>query len=78
MPVDVDYARHFDGCDPDAWEREYLVNVQPQSPTRRSLSASAPVLGLPFDEEPTDEWYVGWLDYLEGEDNMEGLLHEGN
>jgi hypothetical protein len=78
IPVEVDYVRHFGGCDPDAWEREYLVNVQPQSPTRRSISASELVLGSPFGEEPTDEWYGGWLDYLEGEEKMEGLLHEGN
>jgi hypothetical protein len=78
VPVDVDYARHFDGCDAAAWEREYLVNVQPQSPSRRSISAREPILELPFDEEPTDEWYGGWLDYLEGEETMEGLLHEGN
>lgn len=77
IPVGVDYVRRFDGCDPGAWEREYLVNVQAQSLTRRSLPASAPALGLPLDQEPTDEWYGGWLDYLAGDDNLEGLLHDG-
>ena len=79
IPVDVDYVRHFTGSDPDTWEQEYLVNVQPQSPSpvRRSISANEPVRGLPFDEEPTDEWYGGWLDYLAGDENLEGLLHDG-
>lgn len=78
IPVDVDYGRHFDGCDSDAWEREYLVNVQPQSPSpaRRSIPANEPILGLSFDEEPTDEWYGGWLDYLEGDEDLKGLLHD--
>jgi len=78
IPVEVDYVRHFNGSDPDAWEREYLVNVQPQSPVRRPIAERESILGLQFDEEPTDEWYGGWLDYLEGEDNLEGLLHGGN
>jgi hypothetical protein len=79
IPVDVDYGRHFDGCDHDAWEREYLVNVQPHSPSlaRRSISAIEPVHGLPFDDEPTDEWYGGCLDYLAGDEDLEGLLRDG-
>jgi len=74
IPVDVDYMRSFGGCEPDAWEHEYLANVRPQQPVGRTCAAMEAVLRSPFDDEPTSEWYESWLDYTEDEENLKGLI----
>ena len=70
--VGVDYSRPFGGCDPDAWEHEYLVNVQPEALVHATSQVSEPVLASPFDEEPTGDWYDSWFDYAEGDENVKG------
>ena len=74
IPVGVEYSRPFTACDPDAWEQQYLVNVQPQQPVRSSAPTLEPVLASPFDEEPADAWHDSWFDYVDEDDNMEELL----
>jgi proteasome lid subunit RPN8/RPN11 len=72
IPVSVDYTRPFGGCDLDAWEQEYLANVQPQQPFCTTSPGSEPFLALPFDEEPPHQWYDSWFDYVEDENNVKG------
>ena len=78
IPVGVDYTRPFGGCDPDAWEQEYLANIEPQQPVRRAFAAlepvSEPVPASPFDEEPDDEWYESWIDYAEDHEHVRGFI----
>jgi hypothetical protein len=74
IPVGIDYTRFFGGCDPEAWEQEYLRNVQPQEPARVTSPANEPMLASPFDEEPAGPWYDSWLDYVDGDENLKGLV----
>ncbi|REJ88274.1 MAG: hypothetical protein DWQ35_20045 [Planctomycetota bacterium] len=68
IPVTVDYTRPFDSCDHEAWEHEYLANVQTQQPARITSTVTEPIVGSPFHEEPTDEWLESWCDYVEDDD----------
>ena len=74
IPVGVDYSRPFDGCDTDAWEQEYLSNVQPAPAAHDVAPAVEPVLASPFDEEPTDDWYESWVEYDTDDETVEGLV----
>lgn len=74
IPVSVDYERAFPGCDVEAWEQEYLANVQPQECIRNMLQQPRPLLGSPFDEGPADDWYESWADYTEEDDNVGGFI----
>ena len=67
LSVNVDYSRPFAGSDWDAWEQEYLANVQPQQPFAFPSRLVEPALAPPFDEEPTDAWYDTWNAYVEEE-----------
>jgi hypothetical protein len=44
IPVGIDYTSTFDGCAFDAWEQEYLANVQPQQHVRVTTEVLEPVL----------------------------------
>lgn len=74
IPVIVDYTRPFGGCDHETWEREYLANVQTQQPVRITSTVTEPVVGSPFDDEPTDEWLDSWFDYVEDDDTAKGWV----
>jgi hypothetical protein len=74
IPVGVDYSRPFDGCDTDAWEQEYLSNVQPAPAAHNVGPAMEPVLESPFDEDPTDDWYESWFEYDNDDEAVEGLV----
>ncbi|MCH7735504.1 MAG: hypothetical protein IH961_09875, partial [Chloroflexi bacterium] len=74
IPIGVDYTRLFGGCEPDAWEQEYLANIQPQQPVRKSSAVLKPVIASPFDEKPTDKWYASWFDYAEDDENVKGFV----
>jgi hypothetical protein len=50
IPVEQDYSTCFAGCDPDAWEQEYLANVEPEI-----LLHPAAARWLPFEGEPAQE-----------------------
>ena len=73
IPVGIDYARPFSGCEPERWEQEYLANLLPQPPVGKTPPALKPVLESPFYEEPSDEWYASWCDYTD-EDNRKGTV----
>ena len=74
MTVEIDYGRHFEACAEEAWEREYLANVQPDLMLRRSHVRREADLAAPIDDELTDEWYGSWFDYLESEEGIGGIV----
>ena len=74
IPVSVDYRRPFGGCDSNAWQQEYLTNVQPQQPVCTLNPEMEPVLSSPFDEEPSRDWYESWIDYAEDEEHVKGFV----
>jgi hypothetical protein len=74
IPVGVDYTRPFGRCDADAWEQEYLTNVQPQTTIHTMSPVLEPVLAPPFYEEPSSEWYESWFDYAQDDDNVKGFV----
>jgi hypothetical protein len=78
ISVDVDYGRHFAGCDRDAWEQEYLANVNPTASPQTSVAGK--MLGQAdrrLDSEPAalndpffagdqrDQWFGMWPDEAE-------------
>ena len=86
IPVQVDFAQPFAGSEQDAWEQEYLTNVQPE---QFALQRQTPMALSPtFDERVMfeddgrwaddlqgfddcgDDWVNSWRDYL-GEPNEE-------
>ncbi len=73
IPVGIDYASTFGGCAFDAWEQEYLANVQPQQHVRAMTQVSEPLHASPLDEKPTDDWYENWVDYTE-DNNTKGFV----
>jgi hypothetical protein len=74
IAVMVDYSRFFGGCDAEAWEREYLSNVQSAPPVSNAGSGMEPVVASPFYEEPADDWREGWLDYVNEDQTVEGFV----
>lgn len=74
IPVHVDYGRPFGGCDPEAWEHEYLANVQPQKLAHTITSGSEPLLASPLDEEPISDWYEPWLEYTTDDEQVKGFV----
>ncbi len=72
IPIERDYMRPFAGCDPIAWEQEYLAHVQIEQPTRKPTTNRRFVPSeLPKDflwgEEPEC-----WFEELEPEDTQPG------
>jgi hypothetical protein len=49
IPVAQDYTRPVGGCDPAAWEAEYLANVKPHEFVRPAAAK-----WMPFEGEPLD------------------------
>jgi hypothetical protein len=49
IPVAQDYTQPFDGCDPAAWEAEYLADVKPYEFVRPAAAK-----WMPFEGEPLD------------------------
>jgi hypothetical protein len=74
IPVGIDYSRPFDGCDTEAWEQEYLSNVQPAPPVCNVAPGTEPVLASPFDDELTDDWRESWYDYVNDDETVEGFV----
>jgi hypothetical protein len=74
IPVRVDYSRPFDGCDTDAWEQEYLSNVQPAHPVCHVAPGVEADLASPFDEELMDDWYESWFEYDNDNETVEGFV----
>ena len=72
IPVDVDYARLFGGCDADAWEKEYLEHVRPQESFRAVVRELPPAAASPFDESTPLDWYDDWFDYAGEDDHLKG------
>lgn len=71
IPVQTDFSRPFPGCDVDAWEKEYLANVRPDSrPSMRPIKAAADI------DELNAAIESGWLDeadafqLLQGDDDL--------
>jgi hypothetical protein len=73
IPVTIDYSRPFCGCDLEAWEQEYVANVQSIDPFGGTVE-DEPLLASPFDEEPGDEWCETWFDYIGDEETVEGFV----
>ena len=74
IPVHVDYAHPFPASDHDAWEQEYLANVQPQQPIRGAASALDSALVPNLGEEPNEAWYESWYQYAADEEESEDLI----
>lgn len=74
IPVEVDYSRSFAGSHHQAWENEYLANVQQQEPEQQqqlsanSVAGRRSLIASPVSDEPGDAWYDTWFEYLEYED----------
>ncbi len=68
IPVDVDYRRPFIGSDLDAWEREYVANVQPEPTMLRWHEGDERQLESPFCDERNAEWYDDWMEYVDDAD----------
>ena len=45
IPVEVDYSRHFLGCDMDAWEQEFLANVRQEVVSQTRIVRTRPLDG---------------------------------
>ena len=73
IPVSVDYARPFTGTDVDAWELDYLLNVQAETSMRAGSHNLEPVFASPFDEEPDGDWLDSWFEYIEEDNNIRGF-----
>ena len=48
IPTSVDYAHPFGGREPDAWEQEYLENIQPHESVRGTSPVLEPVIVSPI------------------------------
>ena len=58
----------------NAWEQEYLANIQPQQLVRKTSPASEPIIASPFGEDPDSAWYESWFDYAEDEESVKGFI----
>jgi len=56
VPVEIDYSRPFARSDWDAWEQEYLANVQ--------IDPDELMFGLEVDQ-PDDRWLDDSVEYIE-------------
>jgi hypothetical protein len=74
LPIEIDYAAPFAGCDPGAWEHEYLAHVQVHEPLPSVVPAWEPADGSPFDQEPPSQWYESWQDYTEDHEHVKGFV----
>jgi proteasome lid subunit RPN8/RPN11 len=72
IPIEIDYSRPFPGCDTEAWENEYLTNVQPEhfgmENDRSQLAAPLP------NDELSDDWEEAWGEYTNAEQSIEGFI----
>ena len=74
IPVSVDYSQHFAASDHDAWQQQYLANVEVQQFSQTAvLKGQPPVLGSSFDNVPVDEWQDSWSDYVDDDFNLRGF-----
>ena len=73
IPIERDYTRLFDACDPVGWEQEYLMNVQIEQPARKPTSQRKSVPTGPSDDFLWGEEPECWFEELESEatDNQE-------
>jgi proteasome lid subunit RPN8/RPN11 len=61
LPVDIDYSQPFAGSDEDAWEAEYLANVQAEVWEARLQD------GVKASDERAAWWQREWEEYLQQE-----------
>jgi len=60
IPVDVDYTRPFFGSAWDAWEKEYLANVQIDLNDAAFIWETEEVRG-----DVSDDWLDDWVEYVD-------------
>ena len=65
IPVEVDYRHPFTGSDFDAWEQEYLANVQSEPTMFGWCNDNDLQLESPFGDKRDADWYEGWMEYVE-------------
>ncbi|MCA9268194.1 MAG: Mov34/MPN/PAD-1 family protein, partial [Planctomycetales bacterium] len=64
IPVEIDYAVTFRGCDHTAWEQEYLENVSTAIETAPPWPQPVQVADA---EDPPLAWREAWHDYSDQE-----------
>ncbi len=67
IPVERDYTRPFDGCDPETWEQEYLTHVHTQPFQGTHPADWETITALSLEEELMGEVFEEWFEEYESE-----------
>jgi len=73
IPVGIDYATPFAGCEFDEWADEYLAHVRCEH-MEPAVKRQRKLLQEPVSEQALlDDWYESWREYIEEPEEMRGL-----
>ena len=75
LPVEIDFAGEFAGSDHQAWDAEYLANVEVPLPAQDRFDRASKFDAEFLVDDVPEAWREGWLDYVRLHEQEEVLDH---